>query len=154
MTVERKASSIKYFSKWYNLYPFFVALSWLIWIPSVGMILVDWNHKIITITKTTVSTPSIIAADISSEWPLWLTAIVKPNIDKTNTAGKICVRVGDLANPLWFISILFNYVCYCDYLGPLESMLFYISNINIRKISKGSEIRYNDFYGRMMVNMR
>lgn len=82
---------------------------------------------------------------MSSECPLWLTAIVKPNIVKTKAAGKIWVRVGDLENPLWFISILFNYVCYCDYLGPLESMLFYISNIkkkniNSNEISKWEQI--------------
>ncbi len=68
-----------------------------------------------------------------------MTAIVKANIANTNTAGKTCVSVGDLENPLWLISILFNYVCYCDYLGPLESTLFYISNIKLENI----ELKWN-----------
>jgi len=133
MTVEGKPSSIEDFSKWCNYYPLFTALSWLNWIPSVGIILVDWYHRTITIIKTTVSTPSIMKANIRLEWPLWFRTIVRVNIDKTRAAGKICVNVGDWVNPLWFIWFLLIYVCSGDYLDPLLSMLFYISNIKLEK---------------------
>jgi hypothetical protein len=95
--------------------------------------------------------PSMTTANSSLEWPIWFIAIVRPNIVSTRAAGKICVKTGDLVNPLWFISILFIYVFSGDYCGPLELVLFYISNIKIRKRPKLNHISHNGSYWRKVI---